>query len=451
MASVRWKGLTPRDREYLVMRLNEARKVGDDGSPRFEGEPFFDDVVGVLESSLSFPEGFPEAEARRAVGAALFAEGEEAFDTEGLRLEAERYVTEFLNSEPKPYVLVGSVSARYFDGLGEKELCGCRLAFHRRVPEPFREGHRRAEGQVRGLVPGDYGPSSSFARRYTHVTVEAKGRSQTEAAARAQGALGVQRSIWNLALLNDRASPTGASAPLNHVLLGPVQSLHRPDGGAVPGAVWYEPDYAGPVRKRQSGRLESHWESVRKYETLSREGLAGSRYRPIVEEFLRDYTRILDGRDPEAAFLRLWGLLERLVGLKIGEKHSVVTERAAFLVRAELRGLQYLVLESLRRHRNSGVHEGILPSASRDLLRQLTRFVVLALEFHLNESLSLSGMEEAARFLSLPSEPGPLRERIRSLNDELRLTRKAMEMHGHDQREASDESAEANEPEEHNP
>lgn len=446
MAIVEWEGITERDREMLITYLNEARRIDGDGRTYFEVKHFFDDVVGILESALSFPEGVPEAEARRAVSAALFAEGEEALDAETLRRRVERYVDEFLNSKPKPYVLVGSVSARHFDGLSERELCGCILTFHRLVPEPFRQGHLRAGEQVRRFLIGDYRSSGFFALRYTHVTVEAKGRSETEAAARAQGALGVQRSLWNLALLNDRASSTGASPPLNHVLPGPVQSLHRPDGEAVPWAVWYEPEYAGPVGMLQSGRLERHWESVRKYEALCREGLAGSRYSPVVEGFLRDYARILDGRDPEATFMRLWGLLERLVGLKADEPHSVVTKRAAFLVRAEFRGLMYLVLESLRRHRNSGVHKGILPSDARDLVRQLRRFVVLALEFHLDERLGLSGMEEVARFLSQPSELDRLRQRIRSLkqqgwDDELHLARKAMELHGHELERAFPENA----------
>lgn len=59
------------------------------------------------------------------------------------------------------------------------------------------------------------------------MTVEAEGRSETEAGAKALKALDVQRAIWNLALLQLRAPGPGGSRPLNHVLPGPVQSLHR--------------------------------------------------------------------------------------------------------------------------------------------------------------------------------------------------------------------------------
>ncbi len=104
-----------------------------------------------------------------------------------------------------------------------------------------------------------------------------------------------------------------------------------------------------------------------------------------------------------------------MVGLGEKERQTFVTKRAAFLVRAGLTRLQYLVLEALRRHRNAGVHEVILPGDTRDLLRQPRRFVVIALEFHLDERFRFSDPKEAAKFLSQPSEAGPLRQRTDSL------------------------------------
>jgi hypothetical protein len=97
------------------------------------------------------------------------------------------------------------------------------------VSEPYREGHRQAEDRVRTQVPGDYRDAGPFGMRYTFVTVEAEGRSENEAAVKAQEALALQRGIWNLALLRSRPLVSNLR-PLNHVLRGPVHSLHRPDG-----------------------------------------------------------------------------------------------------------------------------------------------------------------------------------------------------------------------------
>jgi|ERR687890_369642 hypothetical protein len=161
MALVEWSGILNRERDELVARLNRARTIDEEGKVHFEEEPFFEDVVGVLEPALTFPEEVPEIEARRAVGTALFAGETEVLDAETFKQVVEEQVVAFLASDPRPYVLVGSVSARYFEGLEETEIAGCRVTFHSRAPEAFREGHRRAENRVRGLVPGDYGPAAS--------------------------------------------------------------------------------------------------------------------------------------------------------------------------------------------------------------------------------------------------------------------------------------------------
>jgi hypothetical protein len=131
---------------------------------------------------------------------------------------------------------------------------------------------------------------------------------------------------------------------------------------------------------------------VQEYEKISREGLSRSHYGSAVEGFVRDYVLIMDGRDPEATFVRLWGLLERMTGWRLvnpNENHTVVTKRAAFYVRVEVRDLQHLVLEKLRRRRNTSVHEGVFPEDARDLLRQLRRYVVAVLEFHLENQFKL--------------------------------------------------------------
>ena len=143
MTRVEWRGLSDSQRDELFARLNDARKVGQDGKPYYEGDPFFEDVVGVLQAALKFPEELPEAEARRVVGEALFAPEPRDLSAEGLSREIDEHVAEFLDAEPRAYMLVGSLSAKHFGGLGETEISGCRISFHARVPEPYREGHRQ--------------------------------------------------------------------------------------------------------------------------------------------------------------------------------------------------------------------------------------------------------------------------------------------------------------------
>jgi hypothetical protein len=131
-----------------------------------------------------------------------------------------------------PFILVGSVLVSYFPGLEETELSGCCLSFRRSLPIRFRDGYRQAELVARSRVVGRYPSSDPAARHFAFVTVKALGRSETEAASKAQEALALQKGLWNL-FLRRYAPSTGDPRPLNHILPGPVQSLQLPDGEPV--------------------------------------------------------------------------------------------------------------------------------------------------------------------------------------------------------------------------
>ena len=107
--------------------------------------------------------------------------------------------------------------------------------------------------------------------------------------------------------LTNGAVRSNGCTPLNHVLPGPVQSLHLPDGEVLHWPVFYEAEYIRHVGMHHYRRLERHWEEVKEYERLVREDLCRSGYRSTVEGFVRDYVRILDG--PRSA-----GRLRRPVG-----------------------------------------------------------------------------------------------------------------------------------------
>ena len=99
---VEWGGIPDHERDERIDRLNRARRIGEDDGVYFEHEPFFEDVVGVLEAVLEPPDGIPEAEARSGVSAALFARGVANLDAWGMRRTIEEQVAEFLDADPNP-------------------------------------------------------------------------------------------------------------------------------------------------------------------------------------------------------------------------------------------------------------------------------------------------------------------------------------------------------------
>ena len=242
-----------------------------------------------------------------------------------------------------------------------------QIAFHRHVPTAFHVGHEEAKEQARYSVFGDYPDPTSPCKHYTAVTISTQGRSEAEAGLAALDALNLQRGVWNLGLnLGLWARPINQRRePVNTVLLGPVHSLHRPNGELMPRGIWFDNEYVEPT---QTTKLQRQWDQVIQYEGTVRSLLHRSSYRSQLEEFIRDYVRALDGREWTSAFMQLWGLLERLTGTRPDESYEETIKRAAFLYHESERGLHELVLNHLRSHRNRNVHAGERSDAAEAFL-----------------------------------------------------------------------------------
>jgi hypothetical protein len=171
----------------------------------------------------------------------------------------------------------------------------------------------------------------------------------------------------------------GRRKPINKIVLGPIHSLHEPNGTLAVESGWYEPDYVGP---QISVRLDQRVEGMRTFERDVRRYLAKSRYRTDLENSLRRYGRILDSHDWNNAFVQLWGLLEHLTDTTRSD-YKATSKRAMFLYpQAEL-PLHRQVLAHLAHHRNRAVHAGYVSEDAETLLYQLKRYVEGVLRFHL--------------------------------------------------------------------
>ncbi len=67
-------------------------------------------------------------------------------------------------------------------------------------------------------------------RGYSPVRVSVRARSEHEAYEKATGALDLLRGIWNLRLNSDVRSSSGKRKSANVLQVGPLHSLHEPNG-----------------------------------------------------------------------------------------------------------------------------------------------------------------------------------------------------------------------------
>ena len=257
--------------------------------------------------------------------------------------------------------------------------------------------------------------------------VHTQGRSHWEAVTRALDALDLLRGIWNFALNRRKWSRTtgGARRPVDQVLLGPLHSLHDPDGSLVSPADWFESDYVKPAQSRE---LSRRWKQVKEDEHNVRAGLARSAYQEPLEDALRRYTRALDLFQWEAAFLGLWGLLETLTGTKPHDGHDLTMRRASFLYPDPEREVHFQTLNHLRHYRNRSVHGGESSTTIEAYLYQLKRYVEQLLFFHLTNTYRFGSVERASEFLGLPPGPDDLRRMAKAHRKDSKDARAAAEL-----------------------
>ncbi len=216
MTHARWKR-EGYDIELLVRKLKDARqKDPASGEVTFTADPWFEDAALAVESGVEFLADIPQANQRHIVSKAMF-EAPNPLTPSSLIGEINRRAEAFLREPERPYVLVTSISARYFAELSRSEVSGRRMYFRQSLPQHLRAGHKQARGRsaryLLGRLPNPEYPS----QRYTAVWIHTRGRSYWEAVIRALDALDLLRGIWNFALNRRKWSRTtgGARRPVN--------------------------------------------------------------------------------------------------------------------------------------------------------------------------------------------------------------------------------------------
>jgi hypothetical protein len=238
---------------------------------------------------------------------------------------------------------------------------------------------------------------------YARVTVRA--RSPFEAADNALDALDLARGLlnWGENRRTFMRFSSGISKPVNEIRLGPIHTLHRPDGRLATETWWYEPSFQAstfPFAVQQP---------LVNFQASAIQRLRRHPYQRLCEDAVIRYTRALDEGEPVTAFLKLWSVLELLTGSS--HSYDTAIRRVSFLFQEHYYHL--LVLNHLRRFRNATVHESATSQAIQTYLYQLKRYVDTLLTFHLTRGRRLVSLDRAIEFLDLPPDEVELARRAR--------------------------------------
>lgn len=377
----------------------------------------YEDFVSVMQSSLSFSSDIPEVERRRIIALSIRAVAQRGTITpKALIGEFSKQENLYLDRKPQEYVLVTNLSMRYLPDFRRSAILGSPITISPKLPKQF--VRKPVIDLARPRFFGD------FPTNYSYVRVLIKSRSEFEAAEKAQDALDLLRGLWNFSLnySGGHRRIFSKKEPINQIVLGPLQTLHKRNGELATRDYWYESDYIGPL---PCFDMRSRQNRVKKEVTAMRQYLAKSAYRRDIEDAIRQYTRALDTRDYNNAFLGLWRVMEKLTATT-RQGYDITIRRASFLWGDSKFAEQ--VLRHLKTYRNRTVHEGTNTSEIETYLFQIKHYVEALLNFHIHSCkvFKFSSLKDAAGFFDHPSDVPILQTKLEELRNQMNIVRKAI-------------------------
>ena len=397
------------DPNLLAQRIEKIKTRNRAGQVAFKAL-HFEEYAIVLGSMVTLNDEIPEVEGRKIVQGAISAVAKRGrISPTPLLKELSQREQVYLRRPREEFILATSLSIRYSKLLKPITRFGCTIRFHDRLPSKIDQSEvlDTAYKRLRGEPP----------KGYASVIVGTHARSAYDAVESAFKTLDLVRGIWNLFYneFSDLRMSYARPKPVNPVLLGPVHTLHRPNGELATDTVWYQPEYQEPVRAKD---LRPKWRELQRYTRIVEKGLNKIKYREEVEEAFRRYAQALDTWDLNSAYIKLWGLLEYLTGT-LHASYKTTVRRGAFLWKD--RYLHRELLNHLKDYRNRAVHSGKEPQGVEALVYQLKRHVETLLEFHIVAGRDFSNFAEAAEFLDLPWELSTLKKKIVTMKRGLKV------------------------------
>lgn len=396
------------DPNLICSKLEDIKQL-QNGNVTFQGFQF-QELSVLIQSILNLPPEIPEIDAKRCIIKAIFSAGKKGvIKHDSILRELNKEFRDYFNLPINRFVLVTTISV---DLPSEKKswilkINGKTIILEKRLPKTFRDSAKdliyHASKRLFAKPPNNYTP----------IRVFVSARTPDDAANKAINDLDFIRGLWNLILnmKTIRRHTQGIAKPVNKIVLGPIHTLHKPNGQmAVENVWWYEPNYLGTVKLSRLDK--SDWLLINKNFPALRRKLKSHTYsNEIIEAILR-YTRALDESIYTTAFIKLWGVLELLTDT-IDKSHEEAIKRVAFLY-AE-RDFHLQVLQNLRRYRNVLVHTYSESYDAEIFLFQLKEYIENLLLFHIANGRRFSSLKEASSFLSLPHSDETLKKRIKLL------------------------------------
>jgi hypothetical protein len=315
-------------------------------------------------------------------------------------LEINKREEEYRKRPLNEYMLITSLSVKYFPRLTWTKVLDCRLQFFHVLPRRYARTEIAANARHRLFADE---PTN-----YMWVVVPVTARTPQAAASKGIASVDLLRGIWNLYINHSTHTriSSGKPQPVNDIHIGPIHTVHMPDGSAASDMWWYQPGYITPYPLY---KIDKVWDRLVTNQKRIIRHISHSPIKDIIVGSICRYTQALDEINHHNAFLQLWSLLETLTGTQKADYGQTV-KRASFFYKD--REYEQQVLNHLRERRNKAIHHGASYDDSETIVYQMKSYcetIILFLIFH---SSKFASFEEYQQYLDLSTDPVILSQQI---------------------------------------
>jgi hypothetical protein len=411
----KWKNDKKIDKTVLQQKYNQFRKdsnyIGMPVSRWFE----YQDFLLLLFNLIEFDNSLPELEMKRIFNESIKELKEKGHsDLDKLIGKISKIENSYKNRKTNSFVLLTNISVKYSKNINIIKLPKCTLSFNNYFNPEFNN---------KTLV-SEYFPSERLPLNYTNVKVFTKAKSPIEAANIALDGINFIRGIWNLFLNGAARSLIHfddfklKTKPYNKILLGPVHTIHYPDGRLASDIFWYEINNIYPDRPVD---LQRQWSKLKTFEHKIRKLVNKCNYQSKLKYAFIKYSKALDERNPDNRFLQLWSLLEFLTNTIKERGYDETVKRTSFFWKE--RAYHKQILNHLRNYRNNIAHRSFSSDQNYEYVFQLERYIETLLFYHIYKGQNFQNFEEACRFLQLPNDKDSVISKIETYKKVLKYCR----------------------------
>jgi hypothetical protein len=310
---IKWKsGFTP---SVIVEKLSKIR-ILDGDKVSFSGFEYHE-YIALLKSMIHINEIISTIVSGQLVVNGFHEAAKKKILTPDSILSAIKKQARQHQSKPdQPFWLLTSLNLTNIQDIPKYRINGCEFRFYNQLPLKYKIARDQIISDASSWLTGCEEKPTCY------VTVHTKDKGAPDAAEKMLDALNLLRGIWNLHLNKTMVIHFGHSVkPINQITLGALHTLHDKRGNSSGNIFWYEPDY-----QKDQGVVNFSKKSIKTLEFTNdvRKSLKKNKYGKSVETALIRYVESLDLQNYNAAFIKLWSLLEYLTAtLKDGYDKTI--------------------------------------------------------------------------------------------------------------------------------